>query len=221
MQDARQVVEAGRREIAALEQRIRHHPFLAALDAGRIPREHLAIFAGQQRHIIESDLRSVAVIVSRTPSRPSRDFLMGMLSGERAALAALDPFLSALGCSEAAMAAEPLPGAFAYSAFVAWLAQFGSPAEFVGAFLVNLDAWGANCGRMSRALQDRYGLSREAVAFFDLFASSPPSFEVQGLAVVAEGLAQGVSAGAIHRSARLLQGYELLFWDTLHQAAGE
>jgi hypothetical protein len=220
MQDARQVIEAGRCEIAALEQRIRQHPFLAALEAGRVPRERLAIFAGQQRHIIESDLRSVAVIVGRTPSLSSRDFLMGMLQGERAALAALGPFASAIGCPAGGPAAEPLPGAFAYSAFVAWLALFGSPAEFVGAFLVNLEAWGKSCGRMSRALQERYGLSKEAVAFFDLFAATPPGFETQGLAVVAEGLAQGVPAGAIHRSARLLQGYELLFWDTLHQASG-
>src|SRR5512136_1120988 len=89
MSDGRQVIEAGRREIAALEQRIRNHPFLAALEAGRIPRQGLALFAAQQRHIIESDLRSVAVIVGRTPSLASRDFLMGMLQGERAALAAL------------------------------------------------------------------------------------------------------------------------------------
>jgi len=219
MSDARQVIEAGRREIAALEHRIRNHPFLTALEEGRIPRERLALFASQQGHIIESDLRSVAVIVGRTPSLASRDFLMGMLQGERAALAALEPFGRAIGCAGEATAAEPLPGAFAYSAFVTWLALFGSPAEFVGALLVNLEAWGANCGRMSRALQGRYGLPKEAVAFFDLFASAPPGFEEQGLAVVAEGLAQGVPAGAIHRAARLLQGYELLFWDTLHQAS--
>ncbi len=219
MDDARQVIDAGRREIAALEQRIRNHPFLAALEEARVPRERLALFAGQQRHIIESDLRSVAVIVGRTPSLASRDFLMGMLQGERAALAALEPLGKALGGTGEVRVVEPLPGAFAYSAYVTWLALFGTPAEFAGAFLVNLEAWGANCGRMSRALQERYGLPREAVAFFDLFASTPSGFEEQGLGVVAEGLAQGVAAGAIHRAARLLQGYELLFWDTLHQVS--
>lgn len=218
MRDARQVVEAGRRAIAALDQRIRNHPFLTALEEGRIPREGLALFAGQQRNIIESDLRSVAVIIGRTPSLASRDFLMGMLQGERAALAALEPFGKAIGGAGEAPAAEPLPGAFAYSAYVTWLALFGTPAEFAGAFLVNLEAWGSNCGRMSRALQGRYGLPKDAVAFFDLFASAPPGFEEQGLAVVAEGLAQGVPAGLIHRAARLLQGYELLYWDTMGQA---
>lgn len=113
----------------------------------------------------------------------------------------------------------PLPGAFAYSAYVTWLALFGSPAEFAGAFLVNLEAWGENCGRMSRALREGYGLTREQVAFFDLFADPPSDFEARGLAVVAEGLGQGVAPGLIHRAARLLQGYELLCWDTLQTAS--
>jgi hypothetical protein len=39
------------------------------------------------------------------------------------------------------------------------------------------------------------------------------------LAVVADGLAQGASARAIRRAARLLQGYELLVWDTMLQAS--
>jgi hypothetical protein len=216
MDEAREVIAAGRRAIAAVETQIREHPFLAALEAGQVPRGTLACFAGQQRHIIESDLRSVAVMAGRTSSRTSRDFLLGMLQGERAALAALEPFGAAVG---ARGEAEPLPGAFAYSAYVTWLALFASPAEFVGAFLVNLEAWGRNCGRMSRALRARYDLTVEAVAFFDLFATSPADFEAQGLAVVAEGLARGVAPAAIHRTARLLQGYELSFWDTLLQVS--
>jgi hypothetical protein len=90
-------------------------------------------------------------------------------------------------------------------------------AEFAGAFLVNLEAWGANCSRMSRALRDLYGLTGADVAFFDLFALTPPGFEEQGIAVVEEGLAQGVDPGRIHRAARMLQGYELLYWDTILQ----
>jgi hypothetical protein len=35
---------------------------------------------------------------------------------------------------------------------------------------------------------------------------------------VEEGLAQGVDPVCIHRAARLLQGYELFYWDTILQA---
>jgi len=216
---ARQVIEEGRRKIAPLEERIRQHPYLQALEAKAVGRGKLAIFAGQQRHIIESDLRSVSVVVTRSESQATRDFFIGMLQGERAALEALDPLGRALGLSaEELRAAEPLPGAFAYSAYVAWLALYASTAEFAGAFLVNLEAWGANCGRISRALTARYGLSAQGVAFFDLFAVAPPGFEEKGLAVVEEGIAQGVDAGRIHRAARMLQGYELLYWDTMLDA---
>jgi len=139
-----------------------------------------------------------------------------MLQGERAAMEALGPFGHALGLSTAKMhATEPLPGAFAYSAYVTWLATYGTAAEFVGAFLVNLEAWGKNCGRISRALQAGYGLSGQDVAFFDLFAGAPPGFEEQGMAVVEEGLSQGADPVRIRRAARLLQGFELLFWDTM------
>jgi len=105
-----------------------------------VDRGRLAIFAGQQRHIIESDLRSVALIVARSQSQAAREFFIGMLQGERAALEKLEDFGKAAGLSaDQFLAAEPLPGAFAYSAYVAWLALYGSTAEFAGAFLINWD----------------------------------------------------------------------------------
>ena len=218
VQRARVLIEEARRGIAPVEERIRQHPYLQALEGGRVARGKLAIFAGQQRYIIESDLRSVALIVARSASQATRDFFLGMLQGERVALEALAAFGRAMGTSGGDLEAEPLPGTFAYSAYVAWLALYGSPAEFAGAFLVNLEAWGANCARMSRALRDGYGLTVQDVAFFDLFAAAPPGFEEQGLGVVDEGLAEGVEPARLRRAARLLQGYELLYWDTMLQA---
>jgi len=215
----RQLLDDTRKAIASTEKRIRRHPYLESLEARGVEKGKLALFAGQQCHIIESDLRSVALIVSRAESQNARDFLTGMLQGERAALTALGAFGQVLGLSpEKLHATEPLPGAFAYSAYVNWLATYGTPAEFVGAFLVNLPAWGENCGRISKALQTGYGLSGPDVAFFDLFASPPPGFEEQGLAVVEEGLAQGADPARIRRAARLLQGFELLYWDTMWEA---
>jgi thiaminase len=217
---ARRLLEDARKAIASTEERIRRHPYLEALEARGVKKGKLSLFAGQQCHIIESDLRSVALIVSRAESQLARDFLSGMLQGERSALTALGDLGQALGLSPQRLhAAEPLAGAFAYSAYVTWLATYGSAAEFVGAFLVNLAAWGENCGRISRALQAGYGLSGQDVAFFDLFSGAPPGFEEQGLAVVEEGLNQGADPVRIRRAARLLQGFELLYWDTMWEAA--
>ena len=219
-QRARQLIDNARKAIVSTEERIRLHPYLDALERRGVGKGKLALFAGQQRHIIKSDLRSVELALSRAESAVARDFLSGMLEGERAALGALTLFGGALGLTpEQVDAAKPHPGAFAYSAYVYWLAGNGTSAEFAGAFLVNLDTWGANCGRVSRALQANYGLVKEDVAFFDLFASAPPGFEERGLAVVEEGLEKGMEPWRVNRAARMLQGYELMFWDTMWEVA--
>jgi hypothetical protein len=115
-------------------------------------------------------------------------------------------------------ASEPIPAALAYSAFVAWLALYGSDAELTAAFAVNLPAWGANCGRISAALKAQYRLGDEAVSFFDLFANLPPSDDT-ALAVIQGGLDRGITPALIERAARLLQGYELMYWDTMAEVA--
>jgi pyrroloquinoline quinone (PQQ) biosynthesis protein C len=219
--NAQRLVEEIRRELGPTEQEIRHHPYLAALEAGRVRREELPRFAGEQYHIIRSDLRSAALLVSRFGTTPSGPFFQAVLGGETAALAALAAFAAAVGMDDAGLEAyEPMPGAHAYTAFMAWLALYGSAAEVAAGFLVNFAAWGANCGRMSRALRDRYGLTEKATAFFDLFAASPTGFEEQATAVVSDDLARGADPRLVKRAARLLQGYEKLYWDTLQALSG-
>lgn len=206
-----------RRELAPVEQGIRAHPYLVDLEAGRVPREDLQRFAGEQHHIIRSDLRSIALLVNRFGAAPSGPFFQAVLAGEAAALAALRTFAEAVRMDEARLGAyEPSPGAQAYPAYMAWLALYGSDAEVAAGFLVNFAAWGANCGRMSQALRTRYGVTEPGTAFFDLFANPPAEFEAQALAVVEGGLARGVDPRLVTRAARLLQSYEKLFWDTVH-----
>ncbi len=111
---------------------------------------------------------------------------------------------------------QPMPGCQAYPAYVAWLAAYGSAADFAAAFLVNLPAWGRNCARMSEALKGRYGLSPEAVSFFDLFAAPAPEFEADSLRVIQWGMDRDVDLGGVARAARFIQAYELMYWDTLY-----
>jgi pyrroloquinoline quinone (PQQ) biosynthesis protein C len=86
MSDAKTLFSEMKKEMADLEDRIRHHPFIAAVEAGEAPREALTIFAGEQYHIIESDLRSVAQLLSRHPAPLTHAFFWGTLQGEKAAL---------------------------------------------------------------------------------------------------------------------------------------
>jgi len=218
--EALKFVEGVRRELQPIEAKILNHRYLQALEAGRIERGQLRIFAGQQFHIIGSDLRSVAQMVARAGSERSQAFFLELLEGERVALKALDLFRAAVvAAPEPPLSDEPLPGAFAYCAFVAWLSLYASEAEFAAALLINLPVWGTNCGRMADALRSRYGFSEAEVSFFTLFSAAPTGFEERAATVIAEGSAYGVPAGKIRRAAAALQAYELLFWDTMAQAS--
>jgi hypothetical protein len=104
--NAQRLVEELRRELDPVDQQIRRHPYLAALEAGHVRREDLARFAGEQHHIIRSDLRSVALLVNRFGATPSGPFFQAVLGGETAALAALGPFAAAVGMDDARLQAS-------------------------------------------------------------------------------------------------------------------
>jgi len=220
MADARALFHEIRRELEPVHDRLLRHPYLQSLENGEIVREKLRLFAGEQYAIIGSDLRSAAHLVNRFGSSSSRDFFLGILNGEKAASDALLAFASGLGVTEADVNAhEPLAGAHAYTCYMAWLALYASDAEIEAAYLVNFPAWGQNCGRLSRILQQRFGLKEKHVAFFDLFASPPETFESNALAIMQQGLDRGTDPRLLKRAARLLQAYELMYWDTLYEAS--
>ncbi|MCC6179339.1 MAG: transcriptional regulator [Chloroflexi bacterium] len=221
MDDVQALVDDIARELRPIVDRLLTHPYVEALADGRIPREQLRIFAGEQYAIIASDLKSVAHTIGRFGGTPDMQFFLDVLAGERAAAAGILAFGQALGWSEAELQRyEPLAGAHAYTCYMAWLALFGSPAEVAAAYLANFPAWGRNCGRLSGLLQQRYGLAKSDVVFFDNFAAPAPEFQREAAEVIRRGLVAGVDPTLIHRSARLLQAYELTYWDTLYAQVG-
>jgi thiaminase len=178
--------------------------------------EALRAFAAEQLAVIPSDERSFTACAERFGAEPAHGYLVGMAAGERVALAALDGFAAAVGLdADRRRDYEPQPGCQAYPSYVARLARDGSPAEIAGAFLVNLEAWGSCCARMHAALGARYGLAEPDRAFFAHFAGPTDELERTSLDVIDAGLAAGVRPEAVARAARLLQAYELQFWDGL------
>jgi thiaminase len=220
MVEAKTLLNEIGKELQPITEQLLRHPYVQALEEGKIGQESLRLFAGEQYYTIASDLKSVAYLVSRFGSTPSRDFFLGILQGERAAWEALLTFAHALGLSETQLREhEPRPGAHAYTCYMAWLALYASDAEVAAAYLVNFPAWGENCGRLSRILKERFGLGDKEVAFFDLFASPPATFEANALSVIQHGLDRGTEPRLIQRAARLLQAYELMYWDTLYRTS--
>ncbi len=101
MADARELIAETRAQLKAVEDKLFAHPYLSAVEEGRISKEKLRLFAGEQYHIVNSDLRSVALLVSRQGHGPNRDFFLGalqvgvddvvLLAGEEAELFPVDP----------------------------------------------------------------------------------------------------------------------------------
>ncbi|MGD8372490.1 MAG: hypothetical protein PVF76_16785 [Syntrophobacterales bacterium] len=220
MANAAEVVQKIRSDLSAIDEEIRRHPYLDAIQAGTVPKEALRSFAGHQYHIVTSDLRSIAFIIQRFGHPPCRDFFIEVLRGELAAIGRIVTMAQRLGMTEKELESyEVSPGGFAYATFMAWQSAYASAAEFTCGILVNFDAWGFNCGCMSKALRETYGFSSEETAFLDGFADLPP-FEEEAIEIIQHGLDNGVEPKAIHRGARLFQGYEKMFWDTMAQVAG-
>ncbi len=70
MADARELIVETRAQLKAVQDKLFAHPYLSAVEEGRIAKENLRLFAGEQYYIINSDLRSVALLISRQGHGP-------------------------------------------------------------------------------------------------------------------------------------------------------
>lgn len=215
MPKANEVVESIRVDLGTIDEQIRNHPFVKTLGEKKVDLKALRAFPGHQYHIINSDLRSIAMMIHRFSKPSVQSFFVQVFQGEVEALANLFPLAQKLGMSAEDLERHPLrPGGFAYATYMAWLSTYASPAEIVAGFLVNFAAWGHNCGQVSRSLKMHYGFTQEDTVFLDAFENMP-SFELTALQIIQDGLDEGSELWKIHRAAYLFQGYEKMFWDTM------
>jgi len=207
------LLDAIRRDLAPDETENRFVPLVAQ---GKAPLSAVGALAAEEQRIVASDWRSFLTLAARAPEPAARGFFTGLAQGESLALPMLTPLATAAGLDEAAVRAyRPRPGCQAYPAFLAWLALNADPAAAVLAILANFAAWGGYCATLAAGLREHYGFGDEECAFFDFFAGPAPELEEQALAAVQAALDAGVPLDAARDHGRLLQAYELMFWNTL------
>ncbi|MCO1575715.1 transcriptional regulator [Crossiella sp. SN42] len=184
--------------------------------AGQAPRSVLAALAGEQYRVISSDWRSLLHLAARAEAPAAKQYFSTLAAGEGIALERVVQFAAAAGLDEAALKAyQPLPGCQAYPAYQAWLALNGDITAVILALNVNFGAWGEYCGTVSAALAEHYGFDETGRGFFDFFAAPAPQLLELAMEAVQAGLDAGESTAAAHGYGRLLQAYELSFWNTL------
>ena len=214
---ARELLEAVRSELAPGEHENRLVPLIAR---GAASREALAALAAEQHRIIASDWRSFLVLASRSTGPAAAGFFLDLAQGEVLALEKLAQFAAACGLDEQALRDyEPSAGCQAYPAYLAWLALNGEPSDVVLAVVANFSAWGSYCATVAHALREHYGFDDAGCSFFDFFAAPPPAGDEPALVVVQGALDAGKGTDRAREYGRLLQSYELMFWNTLADLA--
>ena len=214
---ARALLESARRELAPSEHENRLVPLIAR---GAASREALAALAAEQHRIIGSDWRSFLVLASRCTGPPAGGFFLGLAQGEVLALEKITQFAAACGLDEQALRDyKPRAGCQADPSYLAWLALNGEPSDVVLAVVANFSARGAYCETVAQALRVHYGFDDAGWGFFDFFAAPPPGGDEPALSVVQAGLDAGRGTGQAREYGRLLQSYELMFWNTLAELA--
>lgn len=112
----------------------------------------------------------------------------------------------------------------AYPSYWARIALAGNRGAGAAACAVNFPAWGKMCAELSESLRSRpeYGYAAmgndeasTSLAFVNFFATPIEKLDEMAATVMMEG---NVSYDEVVTEVRLLQAYEILFWDALYDA---
>ncbi|MBB5255060.1 TenA family transcriptional regulator [Sulfurisphaera ohwakuensis] len=177
-----------RKEISELNSRILSHELFNSI-------ETLKLFYDQQWYIVNHDLRSLAIMISRAKEQDEIDFFVSALQGDYEGLKILREI--------AEKKREPIPSVVSYTHYLAWLANYANPGEQVLGLVVNLPVWSYNCKRLVEKFKDKYD-----VRFLELFANVK----------VDERMAEEIInryKGRYLEIAKMIQYYEYEFWEGL------
>lgn len=217
---ARRLVRQIREDLRAVEDQIRQVPFVTQVESGTASVEQITAVVAEEYSIIRSDMNSFSQMAAQWDSQSSH-FFGDLAFGEELALPLVIDFAATVGLDEQDLIAyEPRPKSQTYPSRVAWIASNADRASAAASFLVNFGVFGENMARVRDALLDVYGFTPEQVEFFSFFAEPIPGFEEDAIEVIALGLQEGACPREVRRSARLLQAYELDFWQAASDAPG-
>ncbi|GAA3299226.1 transcriptional regulator [Dactylosporangium vinaceum] len=210
------LLEHARTELAPGEE---HNRLVPAIDAGTAPLAAIGAFAVEELALVPSDRRSFLALAAAAAEPATADFFADLGKGENIVLGTLPALAEAGGFDAAARRSyRRLAGCQAYPSYLAWLALNADPAAVVLAVTANFAAWGGYCATLAQALRREYGLPDGACGFVDFFATPAPDLERLAEQAIQQALDGGKALDAGLEYGRMLQEYELMFWNTLADA---
>jgi len=210
------------------EQRLATHPYVLAAEDGSLTQRQLQAFVQEQYYVQRSDAVSFANLAGAAgfmppflsnatmPSNASDDLFGFLLGGELYAAKLLLDQAAWLGVGGDAelMRYEPSALALAYPSYWSYLSLTQNRAAAAAACAVNFPAWGRMCKRVHDAVaKGSFGaVSEKDLGFLNFFGTP-----VEGLDKMAAKamVANPVSYAEIKTHVRILQSYEVLFWDSV------
>jgi len=211
--EARQLLDAVRAGLSPPGERNRLVPEIAA---GRAPLAVIGALATEEMLIVPSDRRSFLTLAANAAEPATADFFADLGKGENLVLGTLPAMADAAGFDSGTRRDyRPRAGCQAYPAYLAWLALNAEPAAVVLAVTANFAAWASYCATLSAALRTEYGFGDEACAFVDFFAEPAPALEELAVTAIEQALDGRGTVARGQEYGRLLQEYELMFWNTL------
>ena len=220
-----------------VENRLQHHPYTQAAKDGTLTLSQRQCFARDQYSTLLSLSISFArlaghqgftptsltnISVPKREKEETTDLFQFLLEGIEVQARNLLAHVKTLGVDEATLFSwYPLMAkAQAYQAYWTNLALSNKRAAGAAACAVNFPAWGNTCKSLHEALaSEKYnydGLDDEGLAFFK-FASTPiEELDQMAAAVIEE---EGATYDELVEHVRLLQEYEVMWWDAMFEKA--
>ncbi|BDC18737.1 TenA family transcriptional regulator [Acidianus sp. HS-5] len=201
-----------RKELEGLNSQVLNHNILKIAQEGKLKREVIEALVINQWYIVNHDLRSIAIGLSRSTDLEELELFKILLDGDYSALKELIKLMKELNLE----VRDPLtynvsPQAVSYTHYLAWLANYSKPTEFLFALIVNLQVWSKVITGLGDSLR-KYGIKE--TGFFDSFKVSYTEVENR----IAK-LVEGEDVRRLRTIAFTIQQYEKDFWDYLDEMA--
>lgn len=221
--------------VTKTEQQLLSHPYIKAAEEGTLTLPQKQAFAREQYHIQISDAISFsalaghqgfvpktltgAVVPEKKENGDGLDLFQFLLGGEVYASSLLLAFAKSVGLNEEELkSSETSAKAQAYPSYWSRLALSNKRAAGAAACAVNFPAWTRMCARLLNALgesKEYQNVEDEQLGFIKFFATPIDNLDEMAAAVIEE---EYVTYEDLVRDVRLLNEYEVMFWDAVFEA---
>lgn len=227
MKSAADVLASLRKEPFSIETdaKLANHRIVQEARAGKLSLKVVETLLCEQYYIIAADTMSMEHLVSRFQDNDViRDYFQYFLEGERVAHGKLLAMAKAMKLSESDLENyEPQAKAQGYPSYLCRLAHYGEAAQIAAAVAVNFPAFGQMCLALEDALKKNYSMKEDDLAFLRFFGSGNLDNDavkvIEASHVNKEGRRKEIEYKDIRRAVRLLQAYEVMFWDSVYESS--